>query len=184
MKARFTSAPIRESPTLQGGQTGAPLVIALRAINAATCQPIPDAVIDAWHCDAKGLYSGQNMAVDEAIKSANHAPPVNDDRHCRGALRTDADGIAEFRSVYPRYYVERAIHIHFKVHIGNRAFLTNQAFLPEPDNTAILAMTPYNLPRKGKRIANAQEADWGLPTMKTVQRKQTRLAVRDLALSV
>lgn len=166
------------------GQPGAPLVIALRAVNAATCQPIPDAVIDVWHCDAKGLYSGQNLGVDEAIKSASHSPPVNDDRHCRGALRTDADGIAEFRSIYPGYYVERAIHIHFKVHVGNRAFLTNQAHLPESDNTAVMALAPYNMPRKGKRIANAQEADWGLPTMKIFERQQTRLAVLDVVLSV
>lgn len=124
------------------------------------------------------------MAVDEAIKSANHAPPVNDDRHCRGALRSDADGIAEFRSIYPGYHVERAIHIHFKVHVGNRAFLTNQAFLPEPDNAAVVALAPYNLPRKGKRITNAQEADGGLPTMKVTERQQTRLAVLVLALSV
>jgi protocatechuate 3,4-dioxygenase beta subunit len=166
------------------GQPGAPLVIALRAINAATCQPIADAVIDVWHCDAKGLYSGQNLAVDEPLKDTSHTPPANDDRHCRGALRTDADGIAEFRSIYPGYYVERAIHIHFKVHIGNRAFLTNQALLPEPDNATVLSMAPYNMPRKGKRITNAQEADWGLQTMNIVERPQTRLAVMNLVLSV
>jgi protocatechuate 3,4-dioxygenase beta subunit len=166
------------------GQPGAPLVIALRAINAATCQPIADAVIDVWHCDAKGLYSGQNLAVDEPLKETSHTPPANDDRHCRGALRTDADGIAEFRSIYPGYYVERAIHIHFKVHIGNRAFLTNQALLPEPDNAAALSMAPYNMPRKGKRITNAQEADWGLQTMNIVERPPTRLAVMNLVLSV
>jgi protocatechuate 3,4-dioxygenase beta subunit len=166
------------------GQAGAPLVIALRAMNAATCQPIADAVIDVWHCDAKGLYSGQNMVVDEAIKDTSHTPPVNGDRHCRGALRTDADGIAEFRSIYPGYYVERAIHIHFKVHIGQRAFVTNQALLPEPVNDAVLATAPYSVARKGKRIANAQEADWGLPTMKVVERAQTRLALLDLVLAV
>lgn len=166
------------------GLPGAPLAIALRAIDAATCKPIPDAVIDVWHCDAGGLYSGHNLAVDEAIKDASHTPPVNGDRYCRGALRTDADGIAEFRSIYPGYYVERAIHIHFKLHIGNRAFLTNQALLPEADNTAMMAMAPYNLPRKGKRIANAQEADWGLPTMKLFERQQTRLAVLDLVLAI
>lgn len=166
------------------GQAGAPLVIAFRAINAATCQPIADAVIDVWHCDARGLYSGQNMVIDEPVQSAKHTPPVNDDRHCRGALRTDADGIAEFRSIYPGYYVERAIHIHFKVHVGNRAFLTNQALLPEADNAAVLATPPYNVPRKSPRISNAQEADWGLPMMKIVQRPQTRLALLDVALSV
>lgn len=165
------------------GLPGAPLVIALRAVNAVTCQPIADAVIDVWHCDARGLYSGQNLAVDEAVKGEKHAPPVNDERHCRGALRTDADGIAEFRSIYPGYYVERAIHIHFKVHIGNRAFLTNQALLPESDNTAVMTMAPYHLPRKVTRISNAQEADWGLQTMKIVERQGTRLALLDLALS-
>lgn len=165
-------------------QPGAPLVIALRAIDAATCQPIPDAVIDVWHCDAKGLYSGQNLAVDEPLKDTRHTPPANDDRHCRGALRTDADGIAEFRSIYPGYYVERAIHIHFKVHIGQRAFLTNQALLPETDNAAVLAAAPYNVPRRSPRITNAQEADWGLQTMRVVQRAQTRLAVMDLVLAV
>lgn len=166
------------------GQRGAPLVIALRALNAATCQPIADAVIDVWHCDALGLYSGQSMVVDEPVQSAKHTPPVNDDRHCRGALRTDADGIAEFRSIYPGYYVERAIHIHFKVHVGNRAFLTNQALLPEVDNDAVLAMAPYNMPRKRPRIRNTHEADWGLPTMKIASRAQTRLALLDVVLSV
>ena len=124
------------------GQAGAPLVIALRAIDAATCRPIADAVIDIWHCDARGLYSGQNMVVDDAIEDTSHTPPVNDDRHCRGALRTDAEGIAEFRSVYPGYYIERAIHIHFKVHAGDRAFLTNQALLPEAVNAAVVATAP------------------------------------------
>lgn len=166
------------------GLPGVPLVIALRAINAATCQPIPDAVIDIWHCDARGLYSGHNLATDEPIKSPKHTPPVNDDRHCRGALRTDADGIAEFRSIYPGYYIERAVHVHFKVHIGQRAFLTKEALLPEADNVAVHAMAPYNVPRKRSRIRNAQEADWGNPTMKIVERPQTRLALLDVVLSV
>lgn len=48
----------------------------------------------------------------------------------------------------------------------------------------MVALAPYNLPRKGKRVTNAQEADWGLPTMKVIERQQTRLAVLVLALSV
>lgn len=171
------------SADIAQGKPGAPLVIALRAIDAATCQPIADAVIDVWHCDASGLYSGHEMAVDEAIQATKHTPPTNGERHCRGALRTDIDGIAEFRSIYPGYYIERAIHIHFKVHVGNRAYLTNQAHLPEADNAAVLAQAPYLMPRRKKRIANGEE-DWGLPTMKIVQRQRTRLAVLSLALSV
>ena len=99
-------------------------------------------------------------------------------------LFRSADGIAEFRSIYPGYYVERAIHIHFKVHVGNRAFLTSEAHLPESDNAAVQAMAPYNMARKVKRIPNAQEASWNLPTMKVFERRDTRLAVLDLALTV
>jgi protocatechuate 3,4-dioxygenase beta subunit len=131
-----------------------------------------------------GGIRARTWGVDEAIKDPSHTPPVNDNRHCRGVLRTDADGIAAFRSIYPGYHIERAIHIHFKVHIGTRALLTNQALLPEPVNAAVLAMAPYNVPRKGPRISNAQEADWGQPTMKVIERAGTRLAVLDLVLAV
>lgn len=70
------------------------------------------------------------------------------------------------------------------MHIGNRAFLTNQALLPESDNAAVMATAPYNMSRKGKRITNAQEADWGLQTMNIVERPATRLAVMNWVLSV
>ena len=40
------------------------------------------------------------------------------------------------------------------------------------------------MPRKGKRIVNAQKADWGLMTMKFVDSPRTRLAVLDLVLPV
>jgi len=171
------------SADIAQGKPGAPLVIALRVVDAATCKPLAGAVVDVWHCDAGGLYSGHDLAVDEAIQATKHTPPTNPERYCRGALRTDADGIAEFRSIYPGYYVERAIHIHFKVHVGNRAYLTNQAHLPEADNAAVLARAPYAKPRKKPRITNAEE-DWGLPTMTIVQRQGTRVAVLNLALSV
>lgn len=126
------------STEIAQGKQGAPLVIALRAIDAATCQPLANAVIDVWHCEAGGLYSGHDLAVDEAIKATKHTPPTNGERFCRGALRTDA---------------------------------------------AVLAQAPYLMSRKKGRIANAREA-WGFPTMKIVQRPQTRIAVLDLALSV
>ena len=83
-----------------------------------------------------------------------------------------------------RERLARAVHIHFKVHLGSRAFLTTEAHLPEPDNASVLALPPYNPPRRGKRITNAQEGDWGVRTMKLVERQQTRLAVMDLVLPV
>lgn len=64
-------------------------------------------------------------------------------RHFGGALRTDADGNAGIRSSYTGCDAARAIRLHFKVHIRNRAFLTRQALRPEPGNGAALAMAPW-----------------------------------------
>ncbi|MDZ7591259.1 MAG: hypothetical protein U5L05_11390 [Rubrivivax sp.] len=70
------------------------------------------------------------------------------------------------------------------MHIGRRAFLASQAGRPGPVNAAMLAAAPDSMPRKAPRIRNAQEADWGPPTMKVVERAHTRLAVLDLVLAV
>lgn len=40
------------------GRPGTPLELRLGVIDATTCQPIKDATVDIWHCDAGGLYSG------------------------------------------------------------------------------------------------------------------------------
>jgi protocatechuate 3,4-dioxygenase beta subunit len=37
---------------------GIPLRLRLVFVDQATCQPLPNAAIDLWHCDAMGLYSG------------------------------------------------------------------------------------------------------------------------------
>lgn len=164
------------------GKEGLPLVVALRALDTKTCKPIADAIIDIWHCDAMGLYSGYELAIDQPIASARHAEPANTDRACRGALRVDHDGIAEFHTIYPGFYVERATHIHFKAHLGNRCFLTNQAYLPEEINDATYLNAPYNSPRKHKRVLNSDES-WAIPTMKIFERNGTRMALLNLAFA-
>jgi protocatechuate 3,4-dioxygenase beta subunit len=37
---------------------GIPLRLRLVFVDQATCQPVPNAAVDLWHCDALGLYSG------------------------------------------------------------------------------------------------------------------------------
>lgn len=62
----------------------------------------------------------------------------------------------------PGHYIERAIRIHFKVHIGNRAFLTIQALLPEPVNAAVLATAPYNFPHEDTHgRSEVSTSPWG-----------------------
>ena len=65
------------------------------------CLPLEGAIVDVWHCDALGVYSGvQGSAGTDFL---------------RGFQRTDASGAASFTTVYPGWYQGRAVHIHFKI---------------------------------------------------------------------
>jgi protocatechuate 3,4-dioxygenase beta subunit len=65
------------------------------------CLPLEGAIVDVWHCDALGVYSGvQGSSGTDFL---------------RGFQRTDASGAAAFTTVYPGWYQGRAVHIHFKI---------------------------------------------------------------------
>jgi protocatechuate 3,4-dioxygenase beta subunit len=123
------------------------------------CNPVANASVDIWACDAEGNYAGYTASPDEFATSGSHVTPETDERFCRGVLATDPDGIAEFDTIFPGYYAGRAIHIHFKVHVGDKAFVTNQALMPEAVNENVLLQPPYNLQRGTTRVLNAEEGD-------------------------
>jgi protocatechuate 3,4-dioxygenase beta subunit len=50
--------PFRKNVT--EGRPGLPLLLVLRLVDAATCTPIPNAVVEIWHADAGGAYSDFN----------------------------------------------------------------------------------------------------------------------------
>ncbi|MFE9623937.1 intradiol ring-cleavage dioxygenase [Streptomyces sp. NPDC006527] len=37
---------------------GIPLTLGIKVIDSETCEPLRDAAVDIWHCDALGIYSG------------------------------------------------------------------------------------------------------------------------------
>ncbi|WP_432133621.1 intradiol ring-cleavage dioxygenase [Streptomyces sp. bgisy154] len=40
------------------GKEGIPLTLQLKVVDAETCEPVANAAVDVWHCDALGDYSG------------------------------------------------------------------------------------------------------------------------------
>src|SRR5215208_8276547 len=40
------------------GKAGTPLNLRTKIVNASTCKPIKNAVVEIWHADADGEYSG------------------------------------------------------------------------------------------------------------------------------
>jgi protocatechuate 3,4-dioxygenase beta subunit len=122
------------------GRPGTPLTLRLAVVDATSCRPIKGAAVDIWHCDAGGAYSG----VD------------NNRTFLRGIQRTDARGVATFRTVYPGWYRGRTVHIHVKVHVGGDVIHTGQIYFPDRITDAVQRRKPYNT-RGARTTRNASD---------------------------
>ncbi len=121
---------------------GVSLMLALTVVDSITCEPIRDAAVDLWHCDALGVYSGE--------PSENSAGET----FLRGIQLTDGNGLAEFATIYPGQYPGRTTHIHVKVHIGGRrsdhTYLgghvshTGQLFASDRRDAEVFVLAPYS----------------------------------------
>ena len=52
---------------IREGREGTRLRLALRVRSAGACEPIENAVVDLWHCDAGGVYSGFEAGEGGAV---------------------------------------------------------------------------------------------------------------------
>jgi protocatechuate 3,4-dioxygenase beta subunit len=127
---------------------GVPLRVALRVMDNDTCTPVSNAVVDIWHCDATGIYSGFEAASTGAGGGApgggQGSGPTDDETYLRGAQVTNADGIVEFVTVYPGWYRGRTVHIHAKVHVDNATVLTTQVYFDEAVTDTVYSEAPYS----------------------------------------
>ncbi|MGH3064848.1 MAG: intradiol ring-cleavage dioxygenase [Gaiellaceae bacterium] len=112
------------------GKAGVPLTLKLKVVDASRCKPIRSALVDVWHCDAGGVYSGVQGAADDLF--------------LRGVQRTDATGVATFRTIYPGWYPGRTVHIHVMAHIGGNVVHTGQLYFPDSITDAAYRRSPYN----------------------------------------
>lgn len=120
---------------------GTTLRLAVRVREGAACTPIANAVVDVWHCDATGLYSGFESASQGGPGGGDG--PTDKETYLRGAQVTNSDGIVEFVTVYPGWYRGRTVHIHAKVHLDGSTVLTTQFFFDEAVNAEVYANEPY-----------------------------------------
>lgn len=97
---------------IREGREGTPLTLEFTVSDASTCAVLQDAMVDIWHCDAVGDYSGFNS---------------DNQTFLRGVQATDANGLATFSTVYPGWYQGRATHIHLKVHVSGQTIHTGRS---------------------------------------------------------
>lgn len=137
--AQLNRADIRSDPASGAVSEGALLSLAfvVSQVGNNTCAPLPGAVVDVWHCDALGVYSGvSDPGFDTSAQ-----------QFLRGYQVTDGSGRAQFTTIYPGWYSGRTVHIHFKVRTNatdNQAYeFTSQLFFDEARNDQVHAQPPY-----------------------------------------
>ncbi len=119
---------------------GTLLRLGFRVRDAESCEPIDNAVVDIWHCDALGAYSG----FESASAGGGGGGRSDDETYLRGAQVTNQDGIVEFKTVYPGWYRGRTVHIHVKVHLDKQTLLTTQVFTNREFDDRIFSAEPYS----------------------------------------
>lgn len=101
------------------GLTGLPMQLSLQVIDSS-CAPLGGLVVEVWHCDTAGVYSGDTSASGDAGRFAGDFCTAGDaeaeqSAWYRGQLTTDSEGRVNFKTCFPGWYSGRTIHVHFAV---------------------------------------------------------------------
>jgi protocatechuate 3,4-dioxygenase beta subunit len=149
---RLNRTDIRSDPADGRLKPGTPLTMILQimSLRAGDCQPIPNAQVDVWHCDAMGVYSDVR---DPGFSTVGQ-------KFLRGYQLTDAQGTARFLTIYPGWYPIRTVHIHFKIRTApmdrKRYEFTSQLYFPDELTDIVHTALPYS--SKGRRrVRNHQD---------------------------
>jgi protocatechuate 3,4-dioxygenase beta subunit len=130
---------IRSDPSTGVVKPGAPLALTFNVTRATSsaCEPLANAIVDVWHCDALGVYSDVS---DPGFNTAGQ-------KFLRGYQVTGADGVARFTTIYPGWYQGRAVHIHFKIRSSSSAAaayeFTSQLFFDDTLSQQVYASGVY-----------------------------------------
>lgn len=116
------------------GQPGTPLTLVVN-VQSTNCEPLKDLVVDVWHCDASGVYSGFPGQLGELDTTGQ--------TFLRGSQVTGDAGVAQFETIFPGWYPGRTTHIHFRVHTSSTTQATSQLYFPEDVSEAIYETAAY-----------------------------------------
>lgn len=134
------------------GEEGVPTILDYQVIDVDTCEPVPNVYVEQWHCNSTGVYSGIATSGNGDSSDTSNL----DKTFLRGILKTDADGVAQFETIFPGHYTSRAPHIHILVHTNATLYLNGtlgntvssshvgQAFFDQDLITAVELTAPYN----------------------------------------
>jgi protocatechuate 3,4-dioxygenase beta subunit len=113
----FVSGEFIRTDVTEGTQ-GVPIHLEMQYVDINTFEPVPDLLVDIWHTNATGVYSGVSAAGQGGLNST----------FLRGVGATDSDGVVEFDTIFPGHYNGRAHHIHLLV-TQNSTLLPNNTYV-------------------------------------------------------
>lgn len=148
---RLNRSDIRSDPTNGSMRAGVPLrlIFQVSQTKGQSCTPLQGAIVDVWHCDAAGIYSDVN---DRRFNTIGQ-------KFLRGYQVTNANGTAEFITIYPGWYPGRAVHIHFKIRTDSTSpqshEFISQLYFDDALTDQVHTQAPYT--RQGQRILNQQD---------------------------
>jgi protocatechuate 3,4-dioxygenase beta subunit len=174
---------------LREDRPGTALVLAVRAHDLSACSsgaaptPIPNSVVEIWHCDAGGAYSGFESGgsrpggggetSDGSYSSGDTEAKTSDDgTYLRGAQVADNNGVVQFTTIYPGWYRGRTVHIHLKLHVNRQTVVTTQLYFAETVNEAVFATAPYD-ERTGRDTRNSDDSIYDESGLVTVRKTST-----------
>lgn len=156
---RLYRSDVRSDPSDGSVKEGLPLALEIRVFTTGSdstdgCRPLTNAIVDIWHCDAKGIYSD---VMDENFSTVGK-------KFLRGYQVTDENGSARFITIYPGWYPGRTVHIHFKIRTepkyGKPYEFTSQLYFDDSVTDRVHSQQPYSShARKGSYSRRTRNED-------------------------
>lgn len=115
------------------------------------CAALEGAIVDIWHCDKDGNYSEYGGT---GMQSTNFTSV----HFLRGRQTTNADGLAQYITVFPGWYSGRAPHIHVHVYDSTgKSLLVTQIAFPTDICNAVYTTAISLYTRGTQDTANASD---------------------------
>lgn len=138
-----------ERSDISESKLGLDLRVRLTLTDVRACTPIEGAVVELWHADASGVYSGFDLADGNTADAARLT-------FLRGYQRTGADGSVEFLTIYPGWYPGRTPHLHVLALLGTDRLVTTQLYFEDALSERVYQRDPYAV-RGPRDTTNAQD---------------------------
>jgi len=146
----FVKGPVRSD--IKEDRRGANLSLQIQVVDENNCSALENAIVEIWHCDARGTYSAYpqqinrsisaTIAIVDLVEDGVRAEPTNNTSYLRGSQQTSSEGEVSFQTIIPGWYAGRAPHIHVKVYLTDGRQLTTQLYLPTEFTDDLYATHP------------------------------------------